>query len=63
MMTSAPKYAEILEKFRACNGDGLGKGRETRSLLIKPKEDLQLLKSQLRLSQHFKKNNLITNGN
>jgi hypothetical protein len=24
-MTSAPNYAETLEKFRARNGDGLGK--------------------------------------
>jgi hypothetical protein len=47
-MTSAPNYAETLEKFRAHNGDGLGKARETKGLLIKPKEDLQLLKTQIK---------------
>jgi hypothetical protein len=35
-MTSAPNYAETLEKFRARNGDGPGKGREAEGLLIKP---------------------------
>jgi hypothetical protein len=46
-MTSAPNYVETLEKFRTCNDDGLGKGREAKGLLIKPKEDLQLLKKQI----------------
>jgi hypothetical protein len=45
-MTSAPNCAETLEKFRAGNDDGLGKGREAKGLLIKPKEDLQLLKKK-----------------
>jgi hypothetical protein len=49
-MTSAPNYAETLEKFRARNGDGPGKGREAEGFLIKPKEDLQLLRKQI-LSQ------------
>jgi hypothetical protein len=43
-MTSASNYVETLEKFRACNGDGLWKGRETKGLLIKSKEDLRLIK-------------------
>jgi hypothetical protein len=47
-MTSAPNYAETLEKFRALNNDGLRKGRETKGLLIKPKEDLRLLKRQIK---------------
>jgi heme/copper-type cytochrome/quinol oxidase subunit 3 len=47
-MTSAPNYAETLKKFRARNSDGLGKGRETKGLLIKPKEYLQLLKKQIK---------------
>jgi hypothetical protein len=47
-MTPAPNYAETLEKFRARNSDGLWKGRETKGLLIKPKEDLQLLKKQIK---------------
>jgi hypothetical protein len=46
-MISAPNYAETLEKFRSRNGGGLGKGRETKGLLIKTKEDLQLLKKQI----------------
>jgi hypothetical protein len=47
-MNSAPNYAETLEKFRACNSDGLRKGRETKGLLSKPKEDLKLLKKQIK---------------
>jgi hypothetical protein len=48
-MTSAPNYAETLEKFRARNNDGLRKGRELKGLLIKPKkEDLRLLKRQIK---------------
>jgi hypothetical protein len=46
-MTSAPNSAETLEKFRARNGDRPGKGKEAEGLLIKPKEDLQLLKMQI----------------
>jgi hypothetical protein len=49
-MTSAPNYAEILEKFRARNGDWPGKGKEAGGLLIKPEEELQLLRKQI-LSQ------------
>jgi hypothetical protein len=49
-MTSAPNYVEILEKFRAWNGEGPGKGKEAGGLLIKPKEELQLLRKQI-LSQ------------
>jgi hypothetical protein len=47
-MTSVPNYAETLEKFRARNNDGLGKGRETKGLLSKPKEDLKLLNKQIK---------------
>jgi hypothetical protein len=39
LMTSAPNYVETLEKFRTHNGDGLGKGKNPKGLLIKPKED------------------------
>jgi hypothetical protein len=46
-MTSAPNYAETLKKFRTRNGDGTGKGKEAEGLLIKPKEDLQLLRKQI----------------
>jgi hypothetical protein len=46
--TSAPNYAETLEKFRAGNKDRLKKGRETKGLLIKAKEDLRLPKRQLK---------------
>jgi hypothetical protein len=46
--TSAPNYAETLEKFRARNEGGLRKGRETKGLLIKAKEDLRLLKRKLK---------------
>jgi hypothetical protein len=46
--TSALNYAETLEKFRARYEDGLRKGRETKGLLIKAKEDLRLLKRQLK---------------
>jgi hypothetical protein len=46
-MTSAPNYAETLKKFRARNGDGPGKGKGAEGLLIKPKEDLQLLRKQI----------------
>jgi hypothetical protein len=47
-MTSAPNCVETLEKLRACNNDELRKGRETKGLLIKPKEDLRLLKRQIK---------------
>jgi ABC-type Fe3+-citrate transport system substrate-binding protein len=47
-MTSAPNYVETLEKFRTRNGNGQGKGKETKSLLIRHKEDLKLLKKQIR---------------
>jgi hypothetical protein len=46
--TSAPNYAETLEKFRAHNEDRLRKERETKGLLIKAKEDFRLLKRQLK---------------
>jgi hypothetical protein len=46
--TVAPNCAETLEKFSACNEGGLEKGRETKGLLIKAKEDLRLLKRQLK---------------
>jgi hypothetical protein len=46
-MTSAPNYAETLQKFRAWNGDGPGKGKEAEDFVIKSKEDLQLLRKQI----------------
>jgi hypothetical protein len=57
-MTSAPNYAGTLEKFRARNGDGLGKGREVKGLFIKPKEDLQLLKRQISSQPAFQEEQL-----
>jgi hypothetical protein len=47
-MTSAPNYAATLEKFRARNNGELRKGRETKGLLIKPKDDLRSLKRQIK---------------
>jgi hypothetical protein len=57
-MTSAPNYAETLEKLRACNNDGLRKERETKGLVIKPKEDLRLLKRQIKSQQAFQEEQL-----
>jgi hypothetical protein len=57
-MTSAPNYAETLEKFRARHNEGLRKGRETKGLLIKPKEDLKLLKRQIKSHPAFQEEQL-----